>query len=244
MKQQRPGALITAVSALALCVLTLLGWWQSESPVASTPAPTQAAIPTALPRPLPPQPVALKPAQQISARPMPAPRKATPAASPRIETRIITQRHAIAFARHTRPAPYLERGQKRIVQRGVTGVRELRIEIKNSGKRELSRRVLSNRIVRAPRDEITDVGTRAIARRSTAKVIEPRPSRPSISRSRPRLFTKHATAQRTTAKYVAPKRLMPRRTPPRKAAPRRVVPRRRAIAVRAPTYSGDAPLPP
>jgi serine/threonine protein kinase len=72
-----------------------------------------------------------------------------------------TLKRAIAFTRETRKSASLPLGTRKIVQTGHSGVREIVLEIAMQGRQELSRKILTTRVVSAPRKQVELLGTRA-----------------------------------------------------------------------------------
>ena len=115
-------------------------------------------------------------------------------AMPPTVTRKVVEKRPIAFARQTQRISALPKGQSRIVQSGRDGVREVTLQIVTSGTgkdvRQLSRRVIAQRVLTPPRAQITQIGTRVAPAppRRPARVGSPRrqPQRPK-ARPRPKL---------------------------------------------------------
>lgn len=217
VSRKRPGALITAVSALSLGILVLLGWWQRNAPEPAVP-PAKAAK-TALAS------GGVAPAVP-GHTPAASPNHIAPKASARIVVRTVTRHNAIAFKRLTRHDASLPLHTKRVVQHGQNGVWEASLEVRSKGLHILSRRLLASRVLRAPVDEITALGTE-----KSSSAPKPQPHRP--------------TPVAKASKARAPKRIVPRPPKPHHRAvrhparPRRVThsrPRRR--------FGREAPLPP
>lgn len=231
--RRRPGAALTGVAAVVLGILFLLGWWQRKVEVVGT---TEARKPAA-PRVAalaPPRPT---PAHAATSKPVPAPPvtspvapKPTPRPADRITTRVITRTSAIPFAHRTRPDANLMAHTTRVIQHGQPGVRETKLQITSEGPKVLALKPLSSRVLRAPVDQITAVGTKAPAARKPAP-RKPAPRKPPARRGPP---THRPGALRRPAvihKPAARRRAIIRTSRPHRAAPRRV-------------FGHDAPLPP
>lgn len=225
VNRKRPGALITAVSALCLGVLMVLGWWQRNA-FDAVPRGAPAAMPVVL--------------KQSTPQPRPTALPARPAANTVVRVKAL--RSPIPFVQRTRPDKTLLRNQRRVLQRGIPGLRETRIEIKTSGGKEVARRILSVRVTRPPRDEIISIGSRVVltsppktnARAAKAKLPGPR----SMKRATPRRSAAASPARRNRITRRSVRRSTARRSY-RRIAPRRSAPRRARR-----NYGGDAPLPP
>ncbi len=126
-------------------------------------------------------------------------------ATPQTVTRKVVEKRPIAFEHQTRRTSALLRGQTRVVQTGRAGVREVTLQIvtRGSGKnlREISRRVIAQRVLSAPRAQITQIGTQAPRR--PARVTSPRrePRRPV---TRPKTKTHPKTSVKVRRPREAP----------------------------------------
>lgn len=80
----------------------------------------------------------------------------------------------IEFKTIKRRTAELPKGQERVVQSGVKGLRELTEEVVRADGKVESRRALAEKLVRKPVDRIVEVGTKPVARSSA-----PRPSNTS-----------------------------------------------------------------
>ena len=251
LRVSRLTTLIAGIGGLLAGAIFVWSWLGRDDAPPSLPAVVPKTVvsrpaPTRIPQQLPPQ---------ISAA---SPELKTPASLKRIETR----KEILPFKRRKRSSSNLARGQKKIVQTGRNGQAVVREEIVTRDGKIASRRILSRRVVRAPRDEITTLGTRAEATRPVA----PRPIRAAQPRAAPTpdiiVRAKPKPRVRSGTKRAAPRRLAPAKPRARvrtevrakaravRRAPRRIAPRRgvrrnkpRRTPRRRPR-GGDAPLPP
>ena len=165
---------------------------------------TVSAPATIAPTPVAPTPVVARPTPRPRAAVVPP--RATPAATAQSRYTIPIRRiDRIPFPTQTRRTAALLSGQSRIQQYGRSGAKEVTVEAMMQGRRELSRRIVSSRVIKQPVPQIRLVGTRAKA---------------------PPRSTRKATPRRVVPERVAPKRVKTRKPvrPPRRTRRTREAP--------------------
>lgn len=174
---------------------------------------------------------------------------ATPPPGQRGKVTQIRRVEAIPFSHQTAPAASLPVGQKRVVQHGQNGQREVIVAVRAEGTREIGRRQLSNRVVKPPVPEIEQIGTaRAPSPRvHTFHKLLPSPPQPE----RPRYEThtmRHSRVERPPAPRPHRPAAVSRPHPVQRAKPARPhVARVRRVANHphpASHHGGGVPLPP
>ena len=80
----------------------------------------------------------------------------------RVESRIVVREERLPFARIARSDPALPRGMTRLVQSGHPGSRVSRIAVTTADGVVVNRQVVGSMMIRSPRDQILQVGTRRI----------------------------------------------------------------------------------
>lgn len=83
----------------------------------------------------------------------------------RVRTEVRTERVRVPFETIERRVATLERGNRRVVQRGVDGSREVRARIRFEDGRRVGSEVLSSKVVAEPRTQIVEIGTASLRHR-------------------------------------------------------------------------------
>jgi hypothetical protein len=177
--------------------------------IVATPAPTAKPAPTAAPTPRPTVAPTAAPTPRPTARPAATPKPAV--AQTRVEQ--VRRTRAIPFTRQTVRNANLPAGARRVVREGVAGAREMTLEIRYQGAKELSRKVLATRLIKAPVAQQEVVGTRVVTAPRRALEVT---TRRSVRRAAPQL---ERPVQRR-----APRRVRRPARPPGGAAPLREAP--------------------
>jgi serine/threonine-protein kinase len=171
-------------------------------------------------------------------RATPKPTVALPTASPvaALIVKRVKKLSTVPFARQTRPNASLLRGQKKVIQQGRNGQREVQFDITYRGSKELARKVVGSRVITPSVPQVVISGTRAPAPIKVADKATP---------NRATRRAKSAAPIRTTTRRSAVRSMPVRRPAIRRATPSRKRPVKRSAgrSSRIPR-SGEAPLPP
>jgi len=79
----------------------------------------------------------------------------------RVTEAVIIEHETIAYSSHYRPDPALASGEKRVIEDGVPGLRELYIRIRYEDGKEVSRMIEEERVIRLPEARLVFYGPRA-----------------------------------------------------------------------------------
>lgn len=82
--------------------------------------------------------------------------------TPELTTRQEAREEAVPFQTVTRENPNLPKGEKRLITKGVAGVRTIVEEVKMQGEQIVSRTVVSDTITKPAIDEIVEIGTKEV----------------------------------------------------------------------------------
>lgn len=85
------------------------------------------------------------------------------------ETKNETKTEPIKFAKKTRNNPKLEKGQTKVIQKGVNGIKEIKYKVTYEAGKEIKREKISEKITKQPIKEIIEVGTLAKSEKSETK---------------------------------------------------------------------------
>jgi len=139
---QKAGLIVAAVALPCVGGVAVLG---AFTPDDKAPAPT----PTAQVQQL---------ADQVTET-SPTPAKTTPKATPKIETRTVTETEPIKFKKRTVKDEYLPVGEKEERTGGREGTRTLTYTVTLVDGKETGRKLVSSKVTRKPVDEVIAVGT-------------------------------------------------------------------------------------
>lgn len=82
----------------------------------------------------------------------------------RVEVKDITRSITIAFPVVRRNDPNLERGQEKVIKAGVNGLKEQYIRVTTEDGKVVSKRMLSQKVIKQPEPKLVAVGTKKVVR--------------------------------------------------------------------------------
>ena len=85
------------------------------------------------------------------------------------ETKEETKTETVKFEKETRNNPKLEKGQTKVIQKGVNGIKEIKYKVTYEAGKEIKREKISEKITKQPIKEIIEVGTLDKSEKSETK---------------------------------------------------------------------------
>lgn len=107
-----------------------------------------------------------------------------PTPKPTVETKTETETEPVPFGREERHTDKLNKGETKVVQQGVEGVKTITYEVTYTNGQETSRKKVSEGITQQPVNEITEIGTK-----------EPQPEKPKPEKEVPKPAGKKTSVQ-------------------------------------------------
>jgi serine/threonine protein kinase len=129
-----------------------------------------------------------------------------------------TLKRAIAFSRETRKTASLPFGERKIVQTGRNGVREVVLEIATQGQQEMARKTLINRVISAPKKQIELLGTRAARAKPSVSQTSSSPSSRRRSGSTQSQSASHSRRRATSARAISTKKYTSKKAAPKRSS--------------------------